>query len=72
MMNTKNKFQMDTQIKLPTKSESSVLPQLGKTKTFQKDNPKLYKLLGHSSIKATKIYIQAANLVAGVRRPLDG
>ena len=58
MMDTENKFQMDThgdmlaQINILTKSESDLLPQQGISNTFQKDKSK-EEILEKSSVEAT-------------------
>ena len=65
-MDTENKFQMDTQINIPSKSESGILPQQGSTNTFQKDKSK-QEILVHKSVRATVIYTHLANLGAGAR-----
>ncbi|MHB8338743.1 MAG: hypothetical protein ACYC6P_06335 [Ignavibacteriaceae bacterium] len=61
---------MRTQINIPTKSESGVLPQQGNANIFQKDKSE-QELLEHSSVKTTMIYTHVANLGASVRSPLD-
>jgi len=61
---------MHTQINIPTKSESVVLPRQGNTKTFQKDKSK-QELLDHSLLMTTMIFTYALNKGLGVKRTLE-
>ena len=62
---------MYKQLNILAKSESGVLSQRGDSITFQKDNQKLYKLLGHSSVKTTMIYAHVLNKGLRIMNPLD-
>ncbi|MHB8335898.1 MAG: hypothetical protein ACYDEE_00575 [Ignavibacteriaceae bacterium] len=61
---------MHTQINIPSKSESGILPQQGNTKTFQKDKSK-QELLEHSWVMTTMNYTHALSKGLGVKSPLD-